>query len=287
MVKFAGHTMATPDLDLLQAVKLFGAIGLDGIDIIYHEDFRCAIRPDESDNGVRELLSHLSLYGLRVANLTSYQRGINSADSAVRRSQIDGLKRCVEMAARLKAHSVRIWAGDQPSEPEWESSFQRLVDAVRELGEFAASMGVQLSVENHMGSMALTSRDTVRIVEAVRLPNVGILYDPANLFVDGETDWAAAYERQRPHIQYVHAKNVRVLALYKHLPTLLDEGVVPWADLLKRLVSDGYDGYLALEYEKRWHPDLLPEPAVGLRMELRTLRRLLTQAAERSGTCVS
>lgn len=36
----------------------------------------------------------------------------------------------------------------------------------------------------------------------------------------------------------------------------------------------GYGGYFSTEYEKRWHPDELPEPEQGLRHELQALRGL-------------
>ena len=38
--------------------------------------------------------------------------------------------------------------------------------------------------------------------------------------------------------------------------TLIGEGDVPIARIADRLLSDGYDGYFSLEWEKKWHPEL-------------------------------
>ena len=42
-------------------------------------------------------------------------------------------------------------------------------------------------------------------------------------------------------------------------------GVVPWPDILEELVRRGYDDVLTLEYEYRWHPQDLPDPAIGFK----------------------
>jgi L-ribulose-5-phosphate 3-epimerase len=41
----------------------------------------------------------------------------------------------------------------------------------------------------------------------------------------------------------------------------------------------GYDDVLTLEYEYRWHPQDLPDPAVGFARSAATLRAYLNQPA--------
>jgi sugar phosphate isomerase/epimerase len=55
---------------------------------------------------------------------------------------------------------------------------------------------------------------------------------------------------------------------------VVGEGLLPWAQILARLVSLGYDGALSLEYEYRWHPQDLPEPAIGFAASAAEVRRL-------------
>ena len=52
-------------------------------------------------------------------------------------------------------------------------------------------------------------------------------------------------------------------------------GVVPWTDILTELVRRGYDDVLSLEYEYRWHPQDLPDPAIGFRDSALAVRSIL------------
>ena len=61
---------------------------------------------------------------------------------------------------------------------------------------------------------------------------------------------------------------------------VVGEGVVPWLEILRELVSRGYDDVLTLEYEYRWHPQDLPEPASGFKRSATALRQLLAQVAD-------
>jgi len=54
----------------------------------------------------------------------------------------------------------------------------------------------------------------------------------------------------------------------------LGEGEVPVRESLAALAAVGYDGWLTVEWEKRWHPELA-EPEVALPRELETLKRWL------------
>lgn len=52
----------------------------------------------------------------------------------------------------------------------------------------------------------------------------------------------------------------------------LGEGEVPVRESLAALAAAGYDGWLTVEWEKRWHPELA-DPKVALPRELATLTR--------------
>jgi len=54
----------------------------------------------------------------------------------------------------------------------------------------------------------------------------------------------------------------------------LGEGEVPVAESLAALRAAGYDGWVSVEWEKRWHPELA-EPEVALPQHADILRRLI------------
>jgi sugar phosphate isomerase/epimerase len=56
---------------------------------------------------------------------------------------------------------------------------------------------------------------------------------------------------------------------------VLGEGILPWEKIIALLKRSGYDGWLSLEYERRWYPDLLPPAEIGMKAGADLLRRIL------------
>ena len=55
---------------------------------------------------------------------------------------------------------------------------------------------------------------------------------------------------------------------------IVGEGVIPWPEILRAVKARGYDGWLSLEYERRWHPDDIPDASIGMKRSLEYLRRI-------------
>ena len=63
-----------------------------------------------------------------------------------------------------------------------------------------------------------------------------------------------------PYIRHIHIKDYSDT---QNTLTLIGEGNVPIRQIVARLLQDGYDGYISLEWEKKWHPELPEiEPAL-------------------------
>jgi fatty-acyl-CoA synthase len=56
----------------------------------------------------------------------------------------------------------------------------------------------------------------------------------------------------------------------------LGEGNVPVPEILSLLHKAGYDGWLVVEWEKKWHPNLA-EPEVALPQHEKLMRQYLSQ----------
>lgn len=282
-MKAAAHTMSTPGLTLLEALPVYAKLGYDGVEILYTAEYSCALHPAASAADIAELGDRLRDHGLEAAQITPYAKGFDDDDAAIRTASADEVLRCVDLAHQLGATTVRIWAGSELVAGREERQYQLLVDSLQRLAPEAGKSGVSLCIENHVGSQAITSANTVQIIEDVGSEWLAICYDPGNLLMLGEADAMGALERQLPHIRHVHFKDLRVLGNRKHTPCLVGEGDVPWSELMPRLVAGGYRGYFSTEFEKRWHPELLPEPDVGLAHELGALRALWSQAGAPTG----
>ena len=168
-----------------------------------------------------------------------------------------------------------------------------LIDELRYLAENASDVGVYLAVENHFNTMAVSAADTARLVKEVDHPHVGILYDQANLVFTHNEPTEEALALQRGLVVYVHVKDLvfinrdipfRAIAVAKVDSSeravrsrVVGQGEIDWFSILRGLKEQGYDGWLSLEYERRWHPQDLPPAEIGMRESARYVRDLLAK----------
>lgn len=291
MPTLLGHTLGTPDLTPSQALDLFAASGLDGGELIWQDGYTGAI--PESDDGrvATEVRAHADALGLRIGCLTPYVTKINSLDEDVRLSEVRRLERAIRTAEALECPRIRVYGGtllgDEP-EREVPKLWARLVVSLRRLGEMAADHGVVLCVENHFGTMTVSAAESVRLAEEVDSQGVGILYDQANLAFTHREDYEEAIRLQAKWIRHVHVKDLEFIHPDKVLKTtqvasidkserihasrMIGDGILDWGAIVDALIAIGYDGSYSLEYEYRWNPEDLPEPAVGFPESARRLR---------------
>lgn len=257
---FVGHTMATPGRTVYESIDVFRAIGLDGQELVCRPgtDFDTGI---DTARAVR-MADYAGYNGLPIVALTPYAWDINHPDPATAAAAGRELLRTMELADLMRARFVRAYGGrPQPTDPA--GAFARSVAALRTAGTRAADLGLTLVVENHPGTLTRSGAETRRLLDAVALPSVRALYDPANVLHDTDEPWATTLAAQRDLIAYVHAKDFDVVA-GKRRARPVGAGVVPWRDILAALAGAGYDGPLSFEYEKLWYPDDLAEAEAGL-----------------------
>ena len=266
--------MGTPELSLVQAIGLFAKLGLDGLEVICCEGYKCGVTLRIPTRDLRGIKRRAADQGLVMVGLVPYTKDLDHPEQVARRRAITQLKMAVDLALALECPSIRILAGREASAAERPAALQRLVDALSEVGEYARAAGTQLNVENHMDTMATSAAATMEIIRAMNSPNVGVLYDQANLSHLRQESPDEAIALQWPYIRHVHVKDFYWRGEERRA-TLLGQGIVPWRAIVDRLRVLGYDGYYSLEYERRWFPDQLPPAEIGMRRGVEFLRGIV------------
>jgi L-ribulose-5-phosphate 3-epimerase len=291
----AGHTLGTPSLNLADALRLFRAAGLDAAEVIFEDDYPAAIRPSDKKSAKQAAII-AAAEGVPIVALTPYTTSINSLDATSWRAGIDEFRACIAAAYEVGATRIRVYAGRwQPGMDNRAAHWDRLRTALSILAREAEPAKVVLCVENHFGTMTQTAADTARLVREVDSPAVRVLYDQANLTFTHNENWQDAFAVQGDLIGHVHVKDfvfkdphapfrfsdtVRVRAEERAIRScVVGTGVVPWRSILEELVRRGYDDVLSLEYEYRWHPQDLPDPAIGFRDSASFIRSILSEVA--------
>jgi sugar phosphate isomerase/epimerase len=284
--------MGTPAMTVPQALHLFSDLGLDAAEIVWQDDYLSAIPEAASDDDLREVRSLATDLGLEISCLTPYMTAINSLDEAERARDMARFERCIQAAEILSCPNIRVYGGRYlPGDEGREEKWARLVESLQILGPRAAQSGVTLCVENHFNTMTVTAADTAALMRAVDAPGVGVLYDQVNLAFTHNEPYEQAIPLQRPWIRYVHVKDLvfinpdlpfnaadvaRVVPEERTVRSrVVGEGIMDWPAILADLRAGGYDGYLSMEYEYRWHPQDLPPPEEGFRRGAEYLRSVL------------
>jgi L-ribulose-5-phosphate 3-epimerase len=291
-MKIAGHTLGTPGMSVPAALHLFHEAGIGAAEIIWTNDYPAGI-PEQNNAGVvAETKQTAAALGMELAGLTPYMSDFNSLDPQIRQRDFKRMLACIATAAELNAPHIRVYAGSfQPGDAERDEKWKWLVDSLQRLGEHAQAAGVLLCAENHFNTMTVSAAETAALMQAVDSPAVRILYDQANLAFTHNEPYEQAIPIQCDWIAHVHVKDLvfvdadkpftadavaRVKAEDRAVRSrVVGEGVLDWPGILTALNAAGYNGYLSLEYEYRWHPQDLPDPSEGFRRSAVYLGQML------------
>lgn len=299
-MRIAGHTLGTPEHTVPQALALFSAAGLDAAEVIYQDDYLSGL-PLRDVRAAQTARRASEEAGVPIVGLTPYTTGINALDEKEWTEAVEELRGAIEIAQVVGADRLRVYAGSwRPDLDDHAGHWGRLVDALSALAPEASAAGVRLCVENHFGTMTQSAAETAELVRQVGHPAVRVLYDQANLTFTHDETHERALAVQGDLIGHVHVKDLvftnpdapfrasetaRVAQSERAVQSrVVGDGVVPWLDILRELVARGYDDVLTLEYEYRWHPQDLPEPATGFARSATTVRELLAQVAGEGAT---
>ena len=292
MYPIAGHTMGTPEYTVLEALQLFHDIGLDGAEIVVQDGYKSGIPVNCSQEELKEVKAKADALGLRIIALTPYNSRFNDLDPAVQSAEEADIVRCIGYAEYLGASYIRIYGGNyaatdtDPDGKKWKN----LVESMRRLGDEAQKRNVKLVIENHFNTMTVSAQQSIDLSREINHPAVGILYDQANLTFTGKEDYQTAINLQQEKVYHMHVKDLRfksgnhdfVSSDVSHpkeeernvITQIVGEGELDWPGILKMVKERGYDGWLSLEYERRWHPDDIPDASIGMKKSADYLRAL-------------
>lgn len=291
MYPIAGHTMGTPEYTVCEAIELFRKIGADGAEIVVQDGYRSGLPTQCSQELLEQVKRCAQENHIQIIALTPYNSYFNSLDEEVRRKEIFAIEDVIGYCEYLGAKYIRIYGGNLTAgdTDHLEERWAKLVESLRELGDKAAAKGVTLVVENHFNTMAVSAKQGAKLMQDVDHPAVRILYDQANLTFTENEDYEEAIRTQQQYVAYMHVKDL----VFKEgvaftssdvahpkeeernvYTRIVGEGVLKWPEILRMVKACGYDGWLSLEYERRWHPDDIPDASIGMKKSLEYLRKI-------------
>ncbi|MFG0251156.1 MAG: sugar phosphate isomerase/epimerase family protein [Phycisphaeraceae bacterium JB051] len=253
-----------------------------------------------ADKAVQRPIKQATLLQARCAqhglNVASYCTAAELLLSPARqKAAIRELKQQVDIAAALGAPSMRhdVTRGFEAGYARFKGpktfaqALKIIVPAIQEVADYAQSLGVKTSLENHGFFMQHPQR-ICKLIETVNHPNFGLTLDMGNFMcVDAEP--VAAVKQCLPYAQMVHVKDFHRKPKKQMPPTgwfatptkfalrgaIVGHGEIDIPAQLKLLKQARYNGPVSLEFEGMEEPTFAVQTGLDyLKQELGKLKML-------------
>ncbi len=273
-----GNYIEEDKLGYLGIIDKAAELGFDAIEYTegaWSSDFAVAekIRQRAADAGIA-----IAAYTVG-ADFINGCGGDIKAEVARLKVQVDAAK---ALGAPMMRHDVAWGFGGRKYAIGYDNALEIVVDAIRELTEYAASVGVKTMTENH-GYFSQDANRVEKLINSVAHPNFGALVDIGN-FMCADEDPNIAVGIMAPYAFHVHAKDF----LFKRGDTIhpgegwfttragnfirgaiIGQGEARVIQSLGILKRAGYDGYVSVEFEG------MEDKLTGIRVGHDNLRRFL------------
>jgi sugar phosphate isomerase/epimerase len=264
-MKFAFSTVSCPTWDFETIVSRAREYGYDGVEIrgFVNEAILTAANvflsdPDKVHGLFREA-------GLDICCLAS---SIAMTQNKKRDKQLaSDLRLYIDTAQRIGCPVVKVF--DTQARPGWSraSIGVLLGDWLLPLADYAAERDVVIVVENALSFR--NAKEMWGIVDRLNHPSIGVCWDLFNAAMVGEGP-SYSVPTLNSKILYTQIRDAKLGPLGAQF-CKVGEGDVQVRNFLRRLRGIGYEGYITLEWEKAWLPNLaepeeiLPDTITKLR----------------------
>jgi sugar phosphate isomerase/epimerase len=276
-LRIAFSTLAFTDRNLEQAISLGSSLGYAGVElrVIDGKLFDSSLSTADRTR-VKQSTTAAGLPIVAVGSSVI----LTSADPGAE------LLRMLELTNAWESPFMRVYGGHLSEEADtrgkqMESAAKVLEEAI----PVAERLGVVMLIETHDGFSA--SAVAVELLTKVESKSVGAIWDSLHPHRMGESP-AQVYQNIGALTHHVHIKDGRRSATAKNGWQLvpLGEGEVPTQEILNLLVAGGYTGFLTVEWEKYWHPEL-QVAEVALPHELKVLQGYAQKACSEQASGAS
>ena len=250
-VKIAFSTLACPDWAWSDIYSMAKDFKFDGIELrgLGNEIFSVKAKPF-TDEQLPATVEKLRSLNLEIPCISSgaclkFKDRFAEAENEV--------TEYARLANKLGASYIRILADLAPA-PDGEVDDDYIVDSLKKLVPIAEENNVTLLVETN-GVYCDTAR-LARVLDKVRSRKVGAIWDMHHPYRYNAESPETTVGNLGEHIKYVQVKDSVVLEDGTVEYRIMGTGDVPVKQMIQALTTINYNGYISLEWVKRWSAGL-------------------------------
>ena len=269
-MKIAFSTISCPEWSWGEIIATAKDLGYDGVELrgIEHQMYLPKAAP-LSDDQLFKNKTHLHQIGLEIPCLSSACY-LNGPDLE---SSLQEGEEYIELAVKLGVPYIRVLGDNEITPGNKVFSRPQVKEGLQLLGRAAQIRGVTILIETN-GHLA-DSRLLADLLEEVDEPGVGVLWDIHHPFRFFNETPATTTARLGKAIKFLHIKDSRMIGNELKY-CMLGKGELPVRAALESLLSMGYNGWLSLEWIKKWNPNI-EEPGIVLPHFISTIQRYLKE----------
>lgn len=249
-MRISFSTIGCPDFDWVDIYTMAKDFQFDGIEIRgLGRNIYAVTAPPFTARRIETTIRKLSDLRLSIPCLSS---NCTIRDAENREAAFREIKDYISLALQLGTPYIRILADlDAPVTAEVDD--EEVKEALIKLADITKGTGITLLCETN-GVYADTAR-LRKLLDSVDRPEIAALWDihhPFRFF--GESPETTVRNLGK-YIRHVHAKD-SVMRDGKIVYKMMGEGDLPVYEMFDCLNDIGYEGYVSLEWVKRWMPNL-------------------------------
>lgn len=235
-------------LSLMDLLEFCAQQNFDAIDITgYFFSTYPEVPSDEEINAVKKRAFEL---GLDISG-TGIKNDFANPDAAKRTADVKLAKAWIDVAVKLGAPVIRVFAGELPKgyENRREEVANYMAECLKECAAYGKSRGVLVGVQNH-GDFLSTADECLDMLRRVNSDWLGLVVDSGKFLT------------KDPYVDFAKAMPFAVNLQIKESPIGAGSGVKTDLPRLIKIIKDsGYRGYVpieTLEYKGKPRPGDIP-----------------------------
>jgi len=249
-MKFSFSTLGCPSWKWGEVLAAAHDLHYDGIEIRGLGGELYAPKINQfAPNALAETKKRLSDLNIAISCFTSACYLFDESNNSM---MMDMGREYIDLAQALDAPCVRV-LGDLSGRPSENIDVDYVADNLKILADYAAGKNVYVLLESN-GVFADTGV-LASVLKKIDNPQAGALWDvnhPHHFFHESPE---TSYNNLKPYLKHVHMKDsimVNGQIQYK----MMGYGDIPNDKILAMLAEDGFNGYVSLEWLKRWNKNL-------------------------------
>ncbi|MBN1669436.1 MAG: sugar phosphate isomerase/epimerase [Kiritimatiellae bacterium] len=243
---YACNTWGYKGRTLDEAAGKLAQFGYTGIELIAHQPcFHLDVR--EGPDSWRNSKAVTARHGLQIVAL-SPATDFLCFDEVKEQKQLEMVDICLKAAETLDVPVLRIFSGGKiPEGRTQEECIEEVARILKKTVPGAERLNKKLAIESH-GKFGCDLDAMREILDRIGSPNIGVTLDTSNFQVSG-VDPVNAIDVLGDRILHTHLKDKKVVAEGKAQGTVLGQGDAKIAEVVRKLIANGYPGVMTVEIE--------------------------------------